>query len=136
MQLDPSSPPELLTAAELAEIEARATAATAGPWAWRERDHNALVRRKRLRWVFSLQGPPPCPEFEADPYVGVVMQLNWNSVQGNVLPGRTGPAAHDAAFIAHARADVPRLLAEVRRLRAELQRLSQPAAGGHVEPEA
>ena len=88
-----------MTQLELAEIEARANAATPGPWEVgvlrRECDHPTTNQFTEERSVF-----PPL--------------------------GESGPVAlaaegehENGAFIAHARTDVPALIAEVKRLRAE-----------------
>ena len=88
-----------MTPMELAEIEARANAATPGPWEVgvlrRECDHPTTNQFTEERSVF-----PPL--------------------------GESGPVAlaaegehENGAFIAHARTDVPALIAEVKRLRAE-----------------
>lgn len=96
-----------MTPADLDAIEARANAASAGPW--------------RSTWP----DPTPAPH---DPNDVVVESL----APGLSYVGRmvVGTLYHDgdhavcseanAAFIAHARQDVPALVAEVRRLRAAL----------------
>jgi hypothetical protein len=87
-----------MTPAELAEIRARAEAATPGPWVRYSRDfrdarsHSVVGPGHAVR-AFTGYGP------------------------------RGGTAQTDAEFIAHARTDVPALLAEVERLTAENDRL-------------
>ncbi|MFD6782300.1 hypothetical protein [Streptomyces diastaticus] len=76
----------------LAEIAARAEAATAGPWCT---DGAEIYQGDEYSWDAFWVGET-CRADEAD---------------GGLL---------DAAFIAHARTDVPALLAEVERLRAAL----------------
>ena len=120
---------------QLAEILARANAATAGPWKW---SGNTEVRDMRLqaqhhggltvmdfeRW--GMQSA--CPRFaknwamyRADEMVEYqVHQLGW--VDKSEPPYRadiSGIDHPDARFIAAAREDVPALLAEVQRLREE-----------------
>jgi hypothetical protein len=85
---------------QLNEIEARANAATSGPWF--EGDV----------WVFTD------PIYEDDNRLSNVLGMSYTD------PERAG-AEHqrglrNARFIAHAREDVPALLAEVRRLTGEL----------------
>lgn len=83
---------EPLSEKRLAEIEARAKAATAGPW---ETDEGGCC-------VYEVGFGT-----REDTLTGPVAQ---------VVISADGTYA-DAAFIAHARADVPDLLAEIRRLR-------------------
>lgn len=86
----------MLTDKELDEIEARANAATEGPW----ETGRALCCSDR-GWVCDGTGR----HF-----------LNGSSRRTEVMD------VNDAEFIAHARADVPSLVAEVRRLRAEREK--------------
>lgn len=83
-----------MTDTELAEIEARANAATPGPW---------RVGHAETWHVFGDVGNP---ELMAPACGRVLLRANEHYRHG-----------HDMAFIAHARADVPALVAEVRRLR-------------------
>lgn len=89
--------------AKLAEIEARASAATPGPWrASTGRTHDPSTGRVTSVEHWISRG---------DDDVGIT---------GDVSDSRTGePSLANAAFIAHARADVPALVAEVRRVGAE-----------------
>jgi hypothetical protein len=103
---------------DLAAMEERARAASAGPWHWTEHAVNTDIRarhgtRSRQQYVYLLQGSPRMDQFDRE-----IMQLRWSAVKGSTLIN-AGPAPVDAAFIAHAREDVPRLIAEIRRLRAE-----------------
>lgn len=83
-----------MTEDELKAIEARAEAATPGPWETGE----------------EVSYPGRC--------AGIWPQGDtWNIVTTDC--GVYGPELVDAVFIAHARTDVPALIAEVRRLRAE-----------------
>jgi hypothetical protein len=95
----------LLSTAELAEIEARANAATEGPWTcelaepWAD-DPSGMADDGYLEQGFDVIGPR-CVE---DPEYG----------------HSTGA---EAAFIAHSRTDIPRLLADRRALQTELAEL-------------
>lgn len=86
-----------MTLAELDEIEARAKAATEGPWTVETRagrlsgEQLLVIQSQKRLWVSEID------------------------VSGD---DKGGPS--DALFIAAARADVPALVDEVRRLRAEL----------------
>ena len=87
-----------MTEEELAQIEARANAASPGPWTSfvEGRDHQSgddFIRISEL-------------DAEDDMYV---------SRHGNA--GSRPPSTADQDFIAHARQDVPALIAEIRRLR-------------------
>lgn len=86
-----------MTEEELAAIEARAKAATPGPWVVGEtwRDHVVDGRFQDGYWPVASQP-------------GMDHEGAW--LKGN------------AAFVAHAREDVPALVAEVRRLRGESDR--------------
>lgn len=88
-----------MTPERLAEIEARAEAATPGEW------HVCTC---------SLKGA--CPHDK-----GVRMSF---CTEG--LPDKA-PYPNDADFIAHARQDIPDLIAEVRRLREEKEKLRRIA---------
>lgn len=86
---------------ELAAIEARAVAATAGPWESfvEGRDHMSgddFIRTGGM----SDEAP--------DMYVSLAFPAR---------PGLLPAAANDLDFIAAARQDIPRLVAEIRRLR-------------------
>lgn len=114
-----------MTEEQLAEIEARANAATAGPWqVWNGPEYTGGGRDLCIgageEWVVNMDhrygpdyadrcahdsagtcpSPPDCP----------ICRFNEDV---------TAEQAATAAFIAAARTDVPELLAEVRRLRAE-----------------
>ena len=111
--------PEVPPALDLDVIEARAAAATEGPWV------------KGL-WVGRCEKPHKHgnPTLTNDPCVYTYHLRDDSSVsyatppRAIILEGAIGEqlTAADAAFIAHARSDVPDLIAEVRRLRAELLR--------------
>lgn len=92
----PTTPGEAI---DLDEIEARANAATPGPWHEQHIGTDTCVHIGDYGWVTA---GPRAPEYDVD------------SEQGR----------DDAEFIAHARQDVPALTAEVRRLRGEWQVLT------------
>lgn len=130
-----------MTDEELTAIEARATAATAGPWAWiTDRMNDRISTRiktggrrpkagEKLRdlWVGLLAGPPrgvlvenDLPDW-LDPWdFPHIWALRWSDVNGKEIHGFATPRTADQDFIAHARADVPALIAEVRRLRGQV----------------
>lgn len=86
---------------DLDAIEARANAATAGPW---EAPDQLLI---------------PCVRGVSDHGNTIrVCQFGWNN-----SPDAKRRDANNAVFIAHAREDVPALVAEVRRLRGALAHL-------------
>ena len=89
---------------ELNEIEARAKAATHGPWITETKDYDGK------NW---LLGSIWCGYYDGEDHW---VHITTDHVQGGQLAGST--AALDAMFIASARADVPDLVDEVRRLRA------------------
>ncbi len=91
---------EPLTDEQLAEIDARANAATPGPWS------HCLI--------------PDCIEVEVEHWdLFSPTHTNSDGTQiGDSVACHTANG-EDAEFIKHSRADVPALLAEVRRLRAE-----------------
>jgi hypothetical protein len=88
-----------LTDAELAEIEERVNAATAGPWKNRplESEGDSSTVYQMSRFVDGREVSRICEVFSEEA---------------------------NAAFVAHARQDVPRLLAEVKRLRAHVERVT------------
>lgn len=103
-----------LTDEQLAAIEARASAATRGPW---DSIGERVYAGGASAWV-------------------VAESKMWG------LDGERDDYAADAAFVAGARADVPALLAEVRRLRAEhltpdeAQAVRASYGGGRIDCEA
>lgn len=125
---------EPMSAERLAEIRARAEAATPGPWSW---DGNTDMRHIRLATPhgmsmtvmdfvrYGMQG--------AQPRFGIAGMMHNGSglVEYEVAKWSkdiyrrdvSGIDHPDARFIAGARADVDDLLAEVDRLRAEAYRL-------------
>jgi hypothetical protein len=85
---------------DLDAIEARAEAATEGPWQY---DGMPLREDAEYGHIVTGGGTPGSMREHQICWVGETLNLR---------------APEDAEFIAHARADVPALLAEVRRLRA------------------
>lgn len=84
-----------MTEDKLAEIEARASSATPGPWLMEHDVWHPVIRQSQ----FDGFGPIVCREANGD------SGLRWHP---------------NADFISHAREDVPALVAEVRRLREAL----------------
>lgn len=95
-----------MTPEQLAEIEARAAAATPGPWE-----------------VAEAGGPRGTDEYfvrmgEDDAYSDVAIAADiFDPIYNEISQA-------NASFIAHARADVPALVAEVRRLQEVINGLS------------
>jgi hypothetical protein len=85
--------PPTLSDDDLAAIEARAQAATPGPWQHREQFIETVANKAGNEQL-----------------LGITTQRNEEGL--DALPGTA-----NACFIAHARVDVERLLNEVRRLR-------------------
>jgi hypothetical protein len=115
-----------MTDAELVEIEARAAAASDGPW----RIHLGGLP---IDDGDALAGDGEAPDgaahesrFVAD--FGRWWVLSEDPDEDWVVHGNVGRwHGRDAIFVAHAREDIPRLLTEVRRLRAELDRADHQA---------
>jgi hypothetical protein len=102
-----------LTSSELDAIEARANAATPGPW-----ERGATLRERDGKvTTFSEEASVYPPLGEAGP-VAVATVAEYDN----------------ASFIAHARQDVPALVAEVRRLRGLLAAERALAAQEDREP--
>ena len=107
---------------ELNEIEARAEAATPGPWFW---DTNRRYKSTMLkapqnggtcvmdftRW--GMQSAQPRFNDTCASFGGILYTMEQYD--------KTGLPNPNADFIAHARQDVPALVADVRRLRAALE---------------
>lgn len=106
-----------MTNEELDAIEARAKAATAGPWVvWSDEGPVWLPNRKALPreclggWTTSVCHHEGSFESSDHRCVATAIMRSEDDVQGGA----------DAAFIAAARADVPVLIAEVRSHRSEI----------------
>jgi len=117
-----------LTPAELAAIEARVQAATAGPWRWRGHASGhqstfslrSLAKGKQTVMTFRRWGWQGAqPVFQVDgilrPAIDFMIQPEPHNPY--LVTGIDHP---DAVFIEHARDDVERLCAEVRWLQHEL----------------
>ncbi len=94
----------ILTDEQVAETEARANAATEGPW----------VCRESTMWAHPFddsKGKVPSGGIEGPDYIPD--------------PECNGFRLHDARFIAHARTDIPALCQTVRALRAQLDQVSK-----------
>lgn len=89
-----------MTDLDLDAIEARANAATAGPW--RVWSGSRVEHKSAVETAWSHDADGGDTELVAD----------------------CCPTA-DAAFIAHSRTDIPALVTEIRRLRAEVERLAR-----------
>lgn len=104
-----------MTDAELSAIEARANAATEGPWVNHISGDASVI----------LAGPP---KYKAtDPMPKAVAAVHWGSCDTTKRMAPDDRANSD--FIASARTDVPALVAEVRRLRAKLDDQAVEAMG-------
>lgn len=93
---------KLLTETQLSEIEARANAATEGPW------RDAL-------WIGILEWPEG----------NVKTVMSHGPIHKLVDPVGQGLAVFDSEFIAHSRTDIPALIAMIR----EQERLLDNAEG-------
>lgn len=94
-----------MTEQELAAIEARANAATAGPWHWVDPETDQPLELTALCEAASLRTVEKYPTISVGPLPKFIVDTQeLNEVA-------------DALFIANARTDVPALVAEVRRLR-------------------
>lgn len=135
-----------MTDAELDAIEARAGAATPGPWSafylndaaadWREAFNTNAPERATGGYVFRLDPLHTIRVMAAEPEIyepgeTVIVPDNGTSIANKRAICRgydidTGEPEHeelvdirphDAAFIASARTDIPALIAEIRRLK-------------------
>lgn len=92
-----------MTDEQLAEIEARANAATAGPWG---------IERDPISGMWTV--------FDTDTKCGIIDKEN-SGCASDPCPDDVGFSRENAAFIAAAKSDIPALIAEVRRLKEELE---------------
>ena len=100
----------MMTEDELKQIEARANAATPGPW-MHEKPVNGTTTKDDKRMFSAV----------------------WGAGVAELVGG--GMLARDAEFIAAACSDVPALVAEVRRLRDLIERRAEYTAGLKTEAE-
>ena len=105
-----------MTTDRLAEIQARADAATDGPWEARH--------RAGLDW---LSQSPHVDNDGHEPGSSVGLADAVDPLWGSLWPSRNANA--DAEFIAHARTDVLALVAALRAVRAECGRVRQNNTG-------
>ena len=111
----------MLTDERLAEIRARAEAATPGPW---EHGAPSEMTFDEMRHEYAASLKATLDHFGGD-YQNRVHGVYLGDSEVRVCItgiGRNSPA--NAVFIASARQDIGDLLAEIERLRAEVQRLS------------
>lgn len=108
------------TILDLDAIEARATAATPGPWAPYDLADATYGPEDGTGWWWVWQE-------SRLPYFGGVLKLEDEGEPGGAIgeasidDNRSGAQERsDAEFIAHAREDVPALVAELREVRAKL----------------
>jgi hypothetical protein len=106
-----SKPTEPLTPERLAEIQARADAATPGPWQWHISRRTLDYRLQTAGWDVVM-GFARWGRNSAQPEFNIDGLLHHGADLGQPHP--------DAEFIAHARQDVADLVAEVGWLAAEL----------------
>lgn len=122
---DPNSDPISVSAPEvdLAEIEKRAAAATAGPWV-----EGYVTGRCSLAHQHGFGDCQFVYRIETDRQYGVRGKIASVALTRDVLSTTEEyglPAAADIAFMAAARTDVPVLVAEVHRLRAQVGALER-----------
>lgn len=117
-----------LTAQQLDEIQARANAATKGPWGFYDGDNYADV-------AADMQVTSPGSYNYREKIARLEDENYWDDAahEDDDESRASEQMAANAAFIAHAREDVPALLAEVRRLTAELTEVL-PAWEAMYEP--
>ena len=101
------------TGQQLDEIQARANAATRGPWGFYDGDNYAEVAAD-----MQVTSPGSCNYRERVARLEDEDYWDDQAHDGDDEERAPEQMAANAAFIAHAREDVPALLAEVRRLRA------------------
>lgn len=104
-----------MTPSELDAIQARADAATAGPWFF----HHLDDRNAMNTYVVTTSDDQPdmwSPSYRDETVIcGTLIQSCMN------IAHRAENWYEDADFIRHARTDIPALVAEVRRLRESLE---------------
>jgi hypothetical protein len=105
--------------AELANVSARVTAATAGPWRARRAERPALSDPATAGDVGILSDALPHVPGVSNPIVGEVFAERTRGLY------EVGQAMRDAEFICHAREDVPTLLSLVTYYRAALAKIAK-----------
>jgi hypothetical protein len=116
-----------MTPEQLAAIRARADAATAGPWEWRDslrfiflgKSELITIRRFLHRGAVCAKGR--CPGYKLD----IVDYLTNPILRKIQCALKSNQAELDAQFIAHARADIPALLDHIERLQGQVEALAE-----------
>lgn len=124
----PPRTPQPLTADQLAEIQARAEAATSGPWDFYDGDTYADVAADlKMTGRGSYSFREKVARLEDENY--------WDDQahEGDDDERAFEQMAANAVFIAHARTDVPALLAEVDRLKGQRKYLIEQLAKRDAE---
>lgn len=112
-----------MTEKEIEEIEARANAATPGPWMMDSGMKCLEDGDSHFQHVLAAgMDNPACGQGIADTYHSPSITVPWDGEVQTIPP--THGKIEDARFIAHAREDVPKLIAESRRLSFLLSHLS------------
>lgn len=106
-----------LTDQQLDEIDARANAATAGPWGVYESGSMIDIAADLQETGCGYRARREIARLEDEPLDNDPAHREWTAEQD------WAQVQADAEFVAHAREDVPVLLAEIRRLRAQVVEL-------------
>jgi hypothetical protein len=109
--------PDRLTDQQLADIDARQQAATAGPWGVYESGSMIDVAADLEETGCGYRARRGIARFEDEPLDNDPTHREWTAEED------WAQVQADAEFVAHARQDVPALLAEVRALRSERDEL-------------
>jgi hypothetical protein len=102
----------MITDERLAEIEARAKAATDGPWYAHNTDDSMFMN---CYSVTTSEREPDTEFFDGENCDKTVVAMTLYQ-ERRIVCHEAGKWEEDSEFIAHARTDVPDLVAEVRRL--------------------
>ncbi len=114
----------MMTESELVEIEARAKAATEGPWYFHNTDDNLFMN---AGYISTEPG-----ELNHDGKQGMDYESNEQVDPKKIIAITLLQSPHladcndefeNALFISHARSDIPRLLAEIYRLKEKIREL-------------
>lgn len=119
--------PDAISDIELADMQGRADAATAGPWFVRQLDDDAAMSLVAVSTVADTGRGERWPGFDHEQIIAatLVQQPRYADVHDRRWD-------ENAQFIAHARQDIPRLIAEVRRLRLLLAGETTRSQGSQV----
>jgi hypothetical protein len=104
--------PDPMTDAELAAIQERSDAATAGPWFVRDLDDDKAMSLVAISTVEDTGLGERWPSFDHGQIIAATLVQSPRYV--DIDDERWD---ENARFLAHARQDIPRLIAEIRRLR-------------------